>query len=159
LFPDNFPHETQIIATVMSTDHDNEPAVAAMLGASAALAVSDIPFTTCLAGVRIGRINEEFVINPTPAQLAESQMNMFVVGSEDAIFMVEGSAKEISENVALEAILLAHREIQPVLAMQKELQRQAGKPKKALAPPPERDMALVNRVTDHSRAALTAALK
>jgi polyribonucleotide nucleotidyltransferase len=159
LFPDNFNHETQIIATVMSTDHDNEPAVAAMLGASAALAVSDIPFTTALAGVRIGRINDAFIVNPTPAQLSESQMNIFVVGSEDAIFMVEGSAKEISETVALEAILLAHREIQPVLAMQKELQRMAGKPKKAAPEPPPRDMALVKRVSDHCRTALTSALQ
>jgi polyribonucleotide nucleotidyltransferase len=159
LFPASFPYETQIIATVMSTDHDNEPAVAAMLGASAALAVSDIPFPTPLAGVRVGRLNGEFIINPTPAQLAESEMNMFVVGSKDAILMVEGSAKEIPEEVALEAILLAHREIQPAITAQQDLAARAGKAKRPLVEPPPRDETLVRRVEDHSRAALTAALQ
>jgi len=158
LFPDHFPYETQIIATVFSTDHENEPAVAAMLGASAALGVSDIPFPAAIAGVRVGHVEGEFVVNPSPEQLAQSDVNFFVAGSEDAIQMVEGSAREVSEATALEAILFAHRAIQPLLAMQKELGRREGKPKRALVVP-QRDEARIRDVGDFCRPALAQALQ
>ena len=157
LFPDNYRFETQIIATVLSTDHENEPAVAAMLGASAALGISDIPFAGPIAGVRVGRLDEEFVINPTPEQLETSEMDFFVVGSKDAILMVEGEAHEVSEAVALEAIMLAHETIQPLLAMQDKLQKKAGKTKRAIIAK-QVDKKLVAAVEKFGKSKLTKAL-
>jgi polyribonucleotide nucleotidyltransferase len=132
LFPENFPYETQIIATVLSTDHENEPAVAAMLGASAALALSDIPFPSALAGVRVGQVGGEFVLNPGPAQMEDSALNFFVAGTKDALLMVEGSAKEVSEQTALDAVMFGHEAIRSLIGMQHELAQQQGRPKRAL---------------------------
>ena len=157
LFPDNWRCETQIVATVLSTDHENEPAVAAMLGASAALGVSDIPVPSPLAGVRVGRINGDFVANPTPAQLAESELDLFVAGSKDAVLMVEGEAKEVSEAVALEAIMFAHKTIQPLIAMQEKLIGKAGKKKREL-PAVELDKKLVTAVEKFAKTKLVKAL-
>jgi len=158
LFPDGWFYETQVIATVLSTDHQNEPAVAAMIGASAAMTISDIPFNGPIAGLRVGRVGGEFVINPTPEQLAESELNFFVCGSKDAILMVEGEAKEVSEAVALDAIMLAHKTMQPVIKIQEELQKALGKKKREAAPVEVND-ALVKKVEKSARTKLAKALK
>ncbi|MDP2599263.1 MAG: polyribonucleotide nucleotidyltransferase [Deltaproteobacteria bacterium] len=129
LFPDNYHNETQVIATVLSADLDNEPDILAMAGASAALMLSPAPFLGPIAGVRVGRIDGKFVINPTPAQIDESDIDIIVSGSKDAVVMVEGGAKEIEESVMIEAIRFAHQSIQPVLKIQEELAKKAGKPK------------------------------
>ncbi|MDH4224481.1 MAG: polyribonucleotide nucleotidyltransferase [Deltaproteobacteria bacterium] len=132
MFPKNYQCETQVIATVMSTDHENGPDVAAMIGASAALCVSDIPFEGPLAGVRVARVDGKFVINPTPAETKRGDLNFFVAGSADAILMVEGESHEVDEKVALEAIMTAHKAMQPVIQAQVELAKLAGKPKRVV---------------------------
>ena len=132
MFPKSYQCETQVIATVMSTDHENGPDVAAMIGASAALCVSDIPFEGPLAGVRVARVDGKFVINPTPAETKRGDLNFFVAGSADAILMVEGESHEVDEKVALEAIMTAHKAMQPVIQAQVELAKLAGKPKRVV---------------------------
>src|SRR5881628_834815 len=97
LFSKQFPYETQIMATVMSSDQENDADVLALIGASAAICMSDIPFPEPIAGVRVGRINGEFVVNPTFAQLDESDLDMIVAGTAENIIMVEGGTREISE--------------------------------------------------------------
>ena len=134
LFPKGYALETQVIATVLSVDQENEPDVVAMTGASAALHISPIPFQGPIAAVRVGRINGEFIINPSLKQLEESDMNVVVAGSRDAVVMVEGGAIFVSEEDLVEAIDTAHRAILPLLDMQDELRRMVGTVKEA---PPE----------------------
>ena len=105
LFPEGFRNDVQIVATVLCVEQDNPPEIAAMLGASCALTVSDIPFMGPIAGVRVGYINGEFVINPTEEQRADSDLNLTVAGSYDAVMMVEAGANELSEEIVLDAIL------------------------------------------------------
>jgi polyribonucleotide nucleotidyltransferase len=157
LFPEKWACETQIVATVLSTDHENEPGVAAMLGASAALQISDIPFGAALAGVRVGRIDGKFVANPTPAELATSDLDLFVAASADAVLMVEGEAKEVSEAVALDAIMFAHKTVQPLIAMQEKLAAKAGK-KKRPAPVVEVDKKLAAAIEKYAKTKLAKAL-
>jgi len=158
LFPKGFNFESQVIATVLSTDHSNEPAVAAMIGASAALAISDIPFDGPIAGLRVGRVDGKFVTNPTEEQLAESELNFFVAGSADAILMVEGHSEEVSEDVALDAVLFAHKEMQPVIKAQEKLQKKAGKAKRTFTPK-EVDAKLAKAVDKFCRKDLEKALQ
>jgi polyribonucleotide nucleotidyltransferase len=126
LFPKGFRNETQIIATVLSADSDNDPSILGMIGASAALTLSDIPFDVPIAGAKVGRIDGEYVINPSPDELALSDIDLFVAGSEDAIIMVEGSAKEVNEETILEAILFGHQSLKPVIELQKQLRGMGG---------------------------------
>jgi polyribonucleotide nucleotidyltransferase len=126
LFPKTFQNETQIIATVLSADSDNDPSVLGMIGASAALYISDIPFDVPIAGAKVGRIDGEYVINPSPDELDLSDLDLFVAGSEDAIIMVEGSAKEVTEEMILEAILFGHQSLKPVIQLQKQLREACG---------------------------------
>jgi polyribonucleotide nucleotidyltransferase len=126
LFPKGYRYETQIIATVLSVDQENEPDILALIGASAALEMSDIPFAGPIAGVRVGRINGQLVLNPTSAQLADSDINIVVAGSKDAIVMVEGGGQVVPEEVMLEAIFFAHEGLQPILQMQSELRETSG---------------------------------
>src|ERR1043166_7804728 len=135
LFPPGFNAETQVVATVLSHDKENDPDVLSILGASTALVLSDIPWNGPIAAVRIGRVDGRFVLNPTTSQLAASDMNVIVAGSRDAIVMVEGGASMVSEADLLEALFRAHAELQPLLDMQEELRRAAGKPKRAVSPP------------------------
>ncbi len=130
LFSEGLRCETQVIATVLSADRENDPDVVAMLGASVALHVSDIPFNGPLAGVRMGRIDGQWVINPTQSQLPESDMDIFLSGSRDAIVMVEGGAKMVPEDEILEALFTGHQAIQPLLQIQEEIRRELGKPKR-----------------------------
>ncbi|MCJ7705644.1 MAG: polyribonucleotide nucleotidyltransferase, partial [Desulfobacterales bacterium] len=130
LFQKGFQYETQIIATVLSADADNDPAILCMIGASAALTFSGVPFSGPIAGARVGRIDGEFVLNPTHEELGISDIDLFVAGSEDAIIMVEGSAREVKEEDVLEAILFGHRSLKPVIDLQREIAQALGvKPK------------------------------
>jgi polyribonucleotide nucleotidyltransferase len=135
LFPKGYSYETQVIATVLSVDQENEPDVAAMTGASAALHISNIPFAGPIAAVRVGRVDGRFVINPSAAQLEQSDMNVVVAGSRDAVVMVEGGAQFVTEDDMLEAIDLAHKAILPILDAQDELRRLVGKPKDEVTAP------------------------
>ena len=147
LFSEGLRCETQVIATVLSADRENDPDVVAMLGTSVALHVSDIPFNGPLAGVRIGRINGQWIINPTQSQLPESDTDIFLSGSRDAIVMVEGGAKMVPEDEILEALFTGHEAIQPLLQIQEEIRREVGKDKRQV-PLAERDRAAVRRVEE-----------
>jgi polyribonucleotide nucleotidyltransferase len=126
LFPMGFQNEIQIIATVLSADQDNDPSILGMIGASSALSLSDIPFGGPIAGAKVGRIDGEFLLNPTHEELEMSDIDIFVAGSEDAIIMVEGSAKEVKEEEILEAILFGHRSLKPVIDLQKQMKATYG---------------------------------
>ncbi|MEO8649931.1 MAG: polyribonucleotide nucleotidyltransferase [Acidobacteriota bacterium] len=121
LFPDGYRFETQIVGTVISADSDNDPDVVAITGASCAMYLSDIPFTTPIAGVRIGLIEGKYIVNPTYDQRRESDLNLIVAGTEEAIVMVEAEAHEVSESIMVEALMLAHKEIKRLCLWQKEL--------------------------------------
>lgn len=147
LFPEGFRNDVQVVATVLSVDPDNPSDTTAMIGASIALSISEIPFNGPVAGVHVGRVNGEFVINPTQAQSQDSDMDVIVAGTKDAIMMVEAGAKEVSEEDMLEAILFGHREIQRIVEFIEGIQREIGKPKMevTLFRP---DPALVERVKE-----------
>src|SRR6185503_16992124 len=134
LFPKGWRYETQIVATPMSIDHVNSYDMLAMNGASAALALSDIPFPTQMGAVRIGKLEGKFVVNPSEADLPESDLDLIVAGTDDAILMVEAGATEITEAELLDALDIAHTEIRKLCAAQRELAERAGKPKKEITP-------------------------
>ena len=134
LFPENYHYEIQIIATVLSTDKENEADVLALLGASAALEISDIPFLGPIAGVRVGRIDGSFITNPTLSQQEESDINMIIAGNRSGIVMVEGGALFVPESDMIEAIFYGHEALQPLLDIQEELKREVGKPKRNIPP-------------------------
>ena len=130
LFPRGYMNEIHVVATVLSVDLENNYDVLATLGASAALGLSEIPFLGPIGSVRVGRIEDEFVINPTLTEVQdESELDLVVTGTKDAIVMVEAGAKQVSEAVVVEALRLAHEEIKKLIDVQLELQRQCGKPK------------------------------
>jgi polyribonucleotide nucleotidyltransferase len=135
LFPENFLNDTQIMATVVSADQDNDAGIMAMIGASAALEVSDIPFFGPIAGVKVGRVDGVFIANPTAEQLEKSDIEIVVAASRDAVIMVEGGAAMVSEEDMLEAVFFGHNAIQPILDAQVELKKLAGVPKRVIAPP------------------------
>ena len=139
MFPDGYHNDVQIVATAVSVDPDNAPDIPAMIGASCALSFSDIPFEGPIAGVRVGRVDGKFIINPTLEQAAVSEMNVAVAGTKEAILMVEAGAKEVSEQVMLDAILFGHEEIKKLVAFQEQIQAEVGKPKMEFTPyvPPE----------------------
>jgi len=126
LFPKGFQNEIQIIATVLSADQDNDPSILGMIGASSALSLSNIPFNGPIGGAKVGRIDGEFILNPTQAELEMSDMDLFVAGSEEAIIMVEGSAKEVKEEEILDAILFGHRSLRPVIELQRQMKLAFG---------------------------------
>jgi polyribonucleotide nucleotidyltransferase len=130
LFPDGFYFETQIIASVLSLDPACSPDILGIIGASAALLVSDVPFNDPVGAVRIGRVDGELVVNPTPPQLERSELDLVVAGTKDAIIMVEGEAKGLSEEIMLGALELAHKEINLVIDLEKQLLFLVGKPKR-----------------------------
>ena len=133
MFPDGFRNEVQVISMVMSNDQDNPSDVAAMFGSSLALAVSDIPFDGPIAGVHVGYIDGQFVINPTVEQATKSTVHLTVAGNKDAINMVEAGALEVPEEVMLEAIMFGHEEIIKLIAFQEEIAAAVGKEKQAVA--------------------------
>ena len=121
LFPEGYRFETQIVGTVISSDAENDPDVIAITGASCALYLSDIPFDNPIAGIRIGLIDGKYIINPTYDQRRESALNLVVAGTEEAICMVECEAQEVAENIMVEALMLAHKEIKRLCLWQREL--------------------------------------
>ena len=129
LFPEGYKDDIQLVITVLSTDQENEPDVLGTTAASAALSISEIPFGGPVGAVRIGRIDGEFVVNPTYSQLAESELDLIVSGTRDAIMMVEAGAKLLPEAVMAEAILFGHRALQPLIDIQEELVKAVGKAK------------------------------
>ncbi len=145
LFPKKWRYETQVIATVLSMDPEIDPDILAITGASAALELSHIPFKGPIAAVRVGRVNGRLVLNPTASELRESDLNLVVAGSEEAIVMVEGLAREIPESVMEEALFFAHEGLKPLLALQRELREKAGRPKMVFEEPAP-DEALRERV-------------
>jgi polyribonucleotide nucleotidyltransferase len=130
LFPEGFRNETQVIALVFSADKQNDPDVIGINAAAAALALSDIPFSATVGAVRVGRVNGEFVINPTYEERAETTINIMVVGHKDGIVMIESGAKEETEDVILAAIEFGHEEIKKICAAIEELVAKAGKQKR-----------------------------
>ncbi len=133
LFPDGFRNDVQVIATVLSVDQENDPSVLAVNGASAALAISDIPFEGPIGAVRIGLVKGTLVVNPTLRQLeGESELDLVVAGSEDAIIMVEAGANEVPEERLLDAFDLAQQEIRRLIAIQRDLSARAARPKTAV---------------------------
>jgi polyribonucleotide nucleotidyltransferase len=135
LFPEGFRNETQIISLVQSADNENDPDVCAINGASAALTMSEIPWDGPVGAVRVGQINGQFVLNPTYAELAESQLNIMVVGTEEGLVMVEAGAKGVTEDVVADALEFAHAEIKKICAGIKDLAQKVGKQKMAFTPP------------------------
>ena len=150
LFPKKYRKEIQVIATVLSADPDNDPGIVAMVGASAALEISDIPFQGPIAAVRVGRSNGELIINPTADQLETSDIDVAVAGNREGIVMVEGNAQFVNEDDLLEALLFAHDAIQPILDIQETLKSRCGK-KKNTFESPEEDQTLVAKVTELSQ--------
>jgi len=130
LFPEGMRNELQVIATVLSSDGKNDSDILALIGASAALSISDIPFDGPIGGVRIGLINDEFVINPTFDEREESTLDLVVVANEESVIMLEAGANKISEEKVIEGIKLAHEAMKSQIDMQKELCKKVGKPKR-----------------------------
>lgn len=135
LFADGYRFETQIVGTVISSDAENDPDVIAITGASCALYLSDIPFNNPIAGIRIGLIDGRYIVNPTFDQRRESDLNLVVAGTEEAICMVEAEANEVEEKIMLEALLLAHKEIKRLCLWQKELFKALEITKREFTPP------------------------
>lgn len=134
LFPDGFRHEVQIVDLVMSVDQNCSTEIAAMLGSSIALCISDIPFNGPIAGVEVGRVDGEFVINPTVEQAEKSDLQLIVAGTKDAVNMVEAKANEVPEEVILDAIMFGHEEIKRLIAFQEEIIAQCGQEKMEFTP-------------------------
>ncbi|SMC52226.1 polyribonucleotide nucleotidyltransferase [Desulfocicer vacuolatum DSM 3385] len=135
LFEKGYNFETQVIATVLSMDQEHEPDTLALVGASAALGLSDIPFAGPIAGIRVGRINGEFVANPTVEQLEQSDIELVVAGSRTGVIMVEGGADVVSEEEMLDAIFFGHQAMQPLIDIQESLKEAMGKEKRIFEPP------------------------
>ncbi|MGE5541573.1 MAG: polyribonucleotide nucleotidyltransferase [Bacillota bacterium] len=129
LFPDGFRNDVQVVVTILSVDHDNSPEVAGMIGASVALTVSDIPFGGPIGAVEVGLVDGRIVVNPTSEQSAKSDLTLIVAGTKDAILMVEAGAKEVPEDVLIEAMMEGHRVIRETVAFQEGIREAVGKPK------------------------------
>lgn len=126
LFPEGFKNEVQIISTVLSVDQDCSPELTAMFGSSLATSISKIPFDGPIAGVKVGRVNGKFIINPTPEELEKSELDLTVAGTKDAINMVESSAKEVSEDVMLEALMYGHKAVKELIKFQDKIIKDIG---------------------------------
>src|SRR5215471_783356 len=157
LFADGFRCETQVIAFVLSADTENDPDVAAINAASAALTLSDIPFLGPIGAVRVGYVEGKFITNPTYAEMRDSLLNIMVVGSAEAIVMIESGAKEVPEETVVDAIEYGHNEIKKICAAINELREKVGKPKRTVAPP-DFDQAYYDDLKKKVGAKLTDAL-
>ncbi len=158
LFADGYRDETQITATVLSADDENPADIPAFVGASTALTLSDIPFLGPIAAVRVGRVGDLLIANPTRAQVVESDADLVVAGSRSALVMVEGSANEMPEAELLEALKFAHKQIVPLIEMQDEFRERAGVPKRAVPEPGDRSE-LDARVREKAEARLSEAVR
>ncbi len=158
LFPAGYNDDTMVMATVLSADTENSPDIPAFIGASAALAISEIPFLGPIAAVRVGRIGGEFVTNPTTEQQEESDMDLVVAGSRKALVMVEGGADQVREADALAALQFAHREVVRIIDLQEDLQRRIGKAKLVLTAPRDRS-ALEREIREKAGSRLESATR
>ncbi|HOI15481.1 MAG TPA: polyribonucleotide nucleotidyltransferase [Geobacteraceae bacterium] len=158
LFPEHFFNETQIMATVISADRDHDPAMLSIVGASAALEVSDIPFQGPIAGVKVGRVDGKFICNPSAEELEKSDIEIVVAGSRDAVIMVEGGAAIVSEQEMLDAVYFGHAALQPLLDAQKELRALAGVAKREVVAPSV-DETLKSKVSDLAKEKIKEAVK
>lgn len=160
LFPDGFRNDVQVVLSILSVDKNNSPTIAALIGASAALHVSDIPFAGPVGGVRVGLVDGEFVINPMLEEQANSDLDITVAGTKDAVMMVEASANEVPEEVALEAIAFGHKVIGELCELQEQIRSQIGRDKLEVSisqPEEKTDSWVRNHIaTDLSAAVLTA---
>ena len=129
LFPENFRNEVQIVNTVLSVEQDNSPELTAMLASSIATSISEVPFEGPIAGVKVGYVDGEFIINPTPDELEKSSLDLTVAGTKEAINMVEAGAKEVSEELMLEALMFGHEAIKELIDFQERIIKEVGKPK------------------------------
>lgn len=162
LFPDGFRNDVQVVVTVLSVDYDNDPTIAGMIGASAALHVSDIPFSGPVAGINMGLVNGEYIINPTLDQQTDSILDLTVAGTKDAVMMVEAGAKEVTEEQALGAIMFAHDYIKELCLLQEEIRSQIGKPKvevQLFEPEPDMEQWVRDFATERLKLALRSADK
>ncbi len=158
LFPEAFYNEVQVVATVMSSDPEIDADIPAIIGASAAMAISGIPFYGPLGAARVGYINDEYVLNPTKAQLEETELDLVVAATETAVMMVESEAKELSEEVMLGAVVYGHEQMQAVIKMINELTAEAGKDAWDWVAP-EPDTALIEKVASLAAADINAAFQ
>jgi polyribonucleotide nucleotidyltransferase len=157
LFPKKWRYETQVIATVLSMDQENDPDVLAMVGASAALTLSDIHFAGPIAGVRVARVDGQLIANPSLAQTQAADINLIVAGSKTGVVMVEGGAAMVPEDDMLEAVFFGHKALQPLIAIQEQLQAELGKPKRTFEPP-AKDEALAAQLADMAAERIAKAL-
>jgi len=157
LFPKKWRFETQVIATVLSMDQENDPDVLAMVGASAALTLSDIHFAGPIAGVRVARVDGQLIANPSLSQMHAADINLIVAGSKTGVVMVEGGAAMVPEEDMLEAVFFGHQALQPLITIQEQLQAELGKPKRPFEPP-ARDEALAAQVADAATGRIAQAL-
>ena len=157
MFPEGYHNDVQIVCTAVSVDPDNAPDIPGMIGASAALCVSDIPFLGPIAGVRVGLVDGKFIVNPTVEQFKVSRLNLAVAGTKDAILMVEAGAKEISEQEMLDAIFFAHENIKKICDFISKIQAEIGKPKMEFTPVQPREE-LVKEIEEYGSAKLKDAL-
>ncbi|MEY4223026.1 MAG: polyribonucleotide nucleotidyltransferase, partial [Chloroflexota bacterium] len=164
LFPKDLRNEVQIIITALSADHVNPPDMLAIVGASAALTISDVPFGVApfsgpIGAVRVGLIDGEFVLNPTYEQMAVSKLDLRLAGTREAVLMVECAANEVPEDQLVAALELAHKSIAPMIDLQVQMAKEIGKTKRTDYPSFKQDPALLERVSAHSRARVASALK
>ncbi|HEX2943749.1 MAG TPA: polyribonucleotide nucleotidyltransferase [Rhodopila sp.] len=157
LFPEGFRNEVQVIATVLSYDNENDPDIVSMIGCSAALTLSGIPFFGPVAGARVGYIDGQYVLNPTDAQKATSQLDLVVAGTSEGVLMVESEAQELSEEVMLGAVTFGHQSFQPVIQAIIELAEHAAKDPWPLPEKTEEEKALAARVDALGRASIAEA--
>lgn len=129
MFPENFRNEVQVVNTVLSVEQDNSPELTAMFGSSLATSISEVPFDGPIAGVKVGHIDGNFIINPTPEELEKSDLDLTVAGTKEAINMVEAGAKEVSEELMLEALMFGHEAIKELVEFQEKIIKEIGKPK------------------------------
>jgi polyribonucleotide nucleotidyltransferase len=158
LFPDTYHNETQVIATVLSVEQENEPELAALIGASIALGISDVPFQGPIAGARIGLIDGEFICNPSIKQQKDSDIDLLVAAKEGSIIMVEAGAKFATEETLIKALAFAQEQMRPVLELQNRIIAEIGKPKMEL-PSGHADSELESKVAEFAEARLNAALR
>src|SRR5579875_1217519 len=159
LFPDGFRNEVQVIATVLSHDMENDPDIVAMVGCSAALTLSGIPFFGPVGAARIGYIDGAYVLNPTMAQTEASRLDLVVAGTTDGVLMVESEAQELPEDVMLGAVTFGHQQFQPVIQAIVELAERAARDPWALPEPSEEEKTLAARVDALARAPLAEAYR
>ena len=158
LFPEGFKNEVQVISTVLSVDQDCSPELTAMLASSLAVSISKIPFNGPIAGVKVGRVDGKFVINPTPEQLERSELELTVAGTKDAINMVESSAKQVSEDIMLEALMFGHKAVKELIKFEEKIIKEIGEEKmeyETLTP----DEEMIERITSLATKKMDKALR